>query len=189
VHSPGALTVGQAPGVPSRRCFIAAIAVVAVFAGCGGSSREDRGPSSATKPESRLAATLGAWSSATISYDAVLQQCARQPQPARGYEAACTREWRTNFQREQAKLLGVARGDETRAPVLCRRAATRSRSVAVKTSRAFNQALRADSALLEGRARDPHRVGLQLQRADSFSKRNAKFAARLSQAVRHGCQG
>jgi hypothetical protein len=185
MHSPGALTVGGT-GRFFAQSLIVVVAVAAVVAGCGGSTRQHRGPSSATKPESPLAATLVAWSSATISYNVVLQQCARQPQPGRGYEAACTREWRKTFEREQA--LRVARSDATRSPLVCRRAATRARSVALKTSRAFSQALRADSALLEGRARDPHRVGLELHRADYFGKRNAKVAARLSRAVRQRCQ-
>ena len=121
-------------GVERTRSLVVTVGLLtlSVSAGCGSGQREET--QSAAPPENAAARTLAAWSSAAISENAVLQQCARQPEPTKGYMAACTHQWRKIFDRATRKLLQTAGSVGRSGPPACHAALSQARLLAIDVS-------------------------------------------------------
>jgi hypothetical protein len=167
-----------------------------VIGGCGGDNADsDRGRSEKTTTErqsSLLARSVSAWSVAATSYSAILQQCGRQPNPIRGFVAACTRQYRTRYDREARRLSLALRTERSRSRSCSRllrnarppmRRVTNALRRAYRNFRAFHDALVTDRDY-----RGPPILAL-LEQTDGVTRRNAKSAEALSPAIPKQCPG
>jgi hypothetical protein len=143
-----------------------------------------------TQPEPAIAKRLSSWSSAATSYNAILQGC-RQPYPTNGYVAACTREWRHNYDVVSARLLKALR-EERPSSRSCKRATARARALVVETTGALKSAFEGYGALLDNRSyHGSHIEGPTvyslLRGADRRTTRNTQLADRLATTLRTTC--
>jgi hypothetical protein len=171
-----------------RICLLAAALVVSGLLGGCGSGREQppKRRQEGGNVAQALVSRISAWSSATTSYNYILQNC-RQPYPTHGYVASCTREWRVNYKRDTARLLRAL--PTAQSSGACGHALAQARSLTTETTTALRQAFGAYSALLDNRPYHGPAVFLLLKRADKTTKRDTKLADRLSSDVRQSCPG
>src|SRR5687767_14296428 len=118
--------------------FAVVAAALVIFAGCDSANDGSRQSEPTTKVSSPLVTRLSAWSRATTSYNAVLQGC-RQPYPARGYVAACTREWRLTHRRATSSLRRALRSERPSSRT-CRQAFLQIRPLVFQTTNALRHA-------------------------------------------------
>jgi hypothetical protein len=162
--------------------------VVAIGCGDGDASAPSRSP---PKAAGALANGVSAWSDATTSYYATLQQCGRQPNPVRGYMTACTREWRLNYDRAMLRLLR-ALSSELRSPKTCAKAVAQMRSLAIQVQGALRTEFSIYSASLDtgryrGHATGSRAVGLLLGKAEERIARSMNTARTLGRAIQANC--
>jgi hypothetical protein len=167
-----------------------------VIGGCGSDHTDsDRGRSEKTTTErqsSLLARRVSAWSVAATSYSATLQQCARQPNPVRGYVAACTREYRTRYDREARRLSLALRTERSRSRS-CSRLLRKARPPTLRVTNALRRAYRDYSAfhhalVTDSDYRGPGILAL-LEQADGVTRRNTKVVDTLQPDIRKECPG
>jgi hypothetical protein len=172
-------------------CLAVMATALVIFGGCDGANDGSRQSEPTTKVSSPLAGRLSAWSRAATSYNAVLQEC-RQPYPARGYVAACTREWRVNHRRATSRLRRALRSERPSSGT-CREAFLQVRPLVLQATNALRQAFEAYSAFLDALLDDGPNRGSRvrprglLERADRITKRNTRLADDLSAEIRKRC--
>lgn len=136
---------------------------------------------------------VSAWGSAATSYNHVLQQCARQPRPTRGYLAACTREYRKKYKRVAARLVRIALGARL-VRRSCRRAlewaVNLSQQVTAGLARVFRTTQRRLDASVSDRPSPGSGVTFAiLGRAGRITKRNVGLADHMHAELRRSCAG
>jgi hypothetical protein len=181
-----------------RRLTVLAATLLALglVGGCGGDNADsDRGRSEKTSTDrqsSLLARRVSAWSVAATSYSAFLQQCGRQPNPVRGYVAACTRQYRTRYDREARRLSLALRTERSRSRS-CSRLLRKTRPPMRRVTNALRRAYREYSAFHHALVTDRDYRGppilALLEQTDGVTKRNTKVADMLRPAIRKECPG
>jgi hypothetical protein len=172
--------------------FAVVAAALALLSGCGNGDHMSTEQRPASRVASLLAERVSAWGDAATSYNAILQHCASQPNPVRGFTAACTREWRRKYERAAARLREVSLGVNA-ATRDCGRAFAKATSLIPGVTGALRQAVQANDELLravdEDRTYHGPRVFPVLNRANSVTRRDAKLAGSLSNTIRESCAG
>ena len=164
---------------------LALILLLISLAGCGGDKTTATKPEPAANAASLVAQRVSTWSSAATSYNGLLQNCARQPTPARGYMAACTRLWRKRYIRATARLTRTRPSQGS--PPSCSRAFLEVHPIIEKVTRALRLALRANSESLESESYHGPSVLEASARADSITRRETKRVDRLATTIRRSC--
>lgn len=174
----------------------AMLLAVGVIGGCGGDNADnDRGRSDKTTTErqsSLLARRVSAWSVAATSYSAFLQQCGRQPNPLRGFVAACTRQYRTRYDREARRLSLTLRTERSRSRS-CSRLLQKARPPMRRVTNALQRAYRNYSAFHHALVTDRNYRGpgilALLEQTDGVTRRNTKVVDTLQPNIRRECPG
>jgi hypothetical protein len=177
----------------SRRAesLIAFSVMAAVLVSCGDSKPSHPSLQRQDLAVAGLSRQVSAWSDATTSYYATLLQCGRQPSPVRGYMAACTRQWRLNYERVRTRLLRALRSAHPSSQP-CASDLTRVTSLAAQVHKALKVEFGVYSASLDtGRYRGlptgSRAVGVLLARADHQVTRSKDAAAGLRRNIQNRC--
>jgi hypothetical protein len=97
-------------------------------------------------PAHVVAIALSAWSEVARSYNAVLQQCARQPNPVPGYMRACVGKYAGQYDQAFRNLRSeIAVGDASSTPA-CHETLAAAKTASADVTTALRRALRASNA-------------------------------------------
>jgi hypothetical protein len=173
----------------------AILLALVMIGGCGGDNAEDdvaTDRKNTDQEPSLLARRVAAWSVAATSYSATLQQCARQPNPVRGYVAACTRHYRTRYDREARRLSLALRNERSRSRS-CSRLLRKARPPMRRVTNALRRAYRDYSAFHHALVTDRDYRGpgilALLEQTDGVTRRNTKVVDTLQPDIRRECPG
>jgi hypothetical protein len=150
--------------------------------GCGGHGHS----STIARTDSAAAKALASWTIAARTFNVTIQQCARQPNPLKGYWIDCTRSAR----RDYADATRALQTTNTGAHPACTAALGGAKTLERQMSAVLTKAWQANRAFLT--ASGYHgRPSLLIvdQTANRVATRDTARAESLTPAVRRACAG
>jgi hypothetical protein len=139
--------------LPLPACLTAAAIVLAGLAACGGNDGSLAEPERPKQVPSPPAERLVAWRDAATSYNTILQNRVRQPNPVRRFVAACSSTYRKRYERAVSRVL-QALNEGSPSTRMCRQAQERSTSLVAEVTGVLRKAFQAKSELLDASVED-----------------------------------